>query len=401
MAFLILLDHQSLKWAIQLFLTLIFLQLFFQKNFLLHLNLFFYGYSHLEKIVINTPINSIPDFCFFECISLKSVTLCGFELLANSTIQFDGSSINSIGESAFSEVPISYVYVSKSISYLSRTAFAFINTMISMNVQLPFQEYFNLSIQGMTNLASFILENISIISNSILDLADLNITTLDDSAYSQVGIIEATLPKVCQKVGSALFASCDKLVKVTIPFECTSIEDSFLDSCLVLDTLIINDHNVLFNHIIDFSGTNINKIGYYAFFRIDSIQQIVFSGPNYFLDSHAFGGLNYLSVIEFTSLLTNFSSDHPFFSCNNIQCIQFSGISCSSFNQFNFQDFFSNTNLENQSSWCNSTCPESSSEEPSEESDFNWTSRFMIIIYIIFSFGLILLISILVFLNKK
>jgi hypothetical protein len=76
------------------------------------------------------------------------------------------------------------------------------------------------------NLQSFILNNVSIIKNKILDLTSTNITNILAYTYQNIGIIEAFFPKSLIEFQKDALSGCLSLKRVIIESDISKFPSS-------------------------------------------------------------------------------------------------------------------------------------------------------------------------------
>lgn len=132
----------------------------------------FTNYFSLQTIEINFQFTAIPNKLFYNCPSLELIVINGIPILGKKYLQFERTNINSIGASAFSEVPITIAVIPNFIETLDLNAFVGCTSLLSLNVQKPLNDYFRLVLGSLFNLVNFTLDDVPIIQNKVLDLSN-------------------------------------------------------------------------------------------------------------------------------------------------------------------------------------------------------------------------------------
>lgn len=153
----------------------------------------------------------------------------------------------------------------------------------------------------MTELTELIVDGISFIKNSILDLSEVNIPNLINASFRSTPITEAILPKSCNEISDSIFDSCTLLSKITIPAEVKTIPPHSFAYCSSLQQLMIADVYILNNHVFDLTKTNIELIGSDAFNQIGSITKIIIPNRNIIIEADSFGNNDKLDTVEFAN----------------------------------------------------------------------------------------------------
>ena len=153
----------------------------------------FYGCYSLQSITIPENVTSIASSMFYGCYSLQSITI--------------PKNVTSIGSSAFNNCyNLSSIMIPKNVTSIGSNAFS---------------NCYNLS------------------SITILE----NVTSIGTSAFSNCyNLSSITIPENVTNIGNNMFSNCYNLSSITIPENVTSIGNSAFQSCFGLGFIkFIND----------------------------------------------------------------------------------------------------------------------------------------------------------------
>jgi hypothetical protein len=202
------------------------------------------------------------------------------------------------------------------------------------------------------------LSDIQIITNTKLNLADINETKLPSHIFESAPITEAFIPKGFSAFEEAIFANYTKLKNITIDSKMSEIPSSIFSRCTNLSFIQIGGQTVLENNVLDLRS--VSAVHQKDFYNFGSIQKIVFPLSKYAIDAQAFGDDQNLQTIEFQSPPINSTLNSSLFSyCRNINCTQYLKTTCNDFSENIFQEVFKDSNFEKDTfhdNWCDSRC---------------------------------------------
>jgi fucose permease len=99
-------------------------------------------FSQVEDIEIYCELKHIPNMFFYQCSTLKSIKILNQTILYNGTLDFSNSIVESIGIDSFSLTSINHIKVPSSVS-LDFQSFSRISSLVSLNIDQPFETYIN------------------------------------------------------------------------------------------------------------------------------------------------------------------------------------------------------------------------------------------------------------------
>lgn len=312
---------------------------------------------------------------FFEnCDVLKQIIINGKEIYSNGYLNLNGSNIVSIDNSPFQSMPMTDAYIPASVTQLHPKSFALCTKLVNLMIDLSAENFFPLELYQIRALTNYTINSIPIIQNRILDLSNLNITSIEEMAFSSLTLIEAKLANISQNFEKRVFADCQNLKRVIIPYPIQRISQEMFYNCYNLATIVINDSLFLDQNVLDLSKSSVVNVDSAAFASV-SILKVIFGKESVTMQDGIFGQNSVLTNVEFLEIPTELNINSSFSSCPNLFCVSFpSENSCQLFPQLSFSDFVKNSiNLQNKDQWCEISCSviKSGSESEDESSDDN------------------------------
>ena len=267
----------------------------------------FYNCSSLRSITISDSVKTIGQYAFYNCSSLRSITISdSVKTIGNyafyncSSLQnvIIGNSVTSIGAYAFNFCySLQNAVIGNSVTLIGNYAFSSCTSL--QNITIP---------DGVTSIGGSVFYNCySLQSITIPD----SVTTIGNSAFSSCPSLQSvTIPDGVNSIGDRAFQKCSSLQSITIPDGVTSIGEEAFESCSSLQSITIPNSVTtigsqafyycyfLQNIIIPDSVKSIDS---YAFYNCHSIQSITIPKSVKSIGEYAFGACYSLQYIDFTS----------------------------------------------------------------------------------------------------
>ena len=153
------------------------------------------------KAVIPPGTRSVPNYAFFWCSSLVSVTI--------------PASVTSIGLDAFYYcTSLVSVEIPASVASIGLDAFYYCTSLVSVTIPASVTSIGDSAFRQCSSLVSVT------ISASVTSVGDL-------AFYQCSSLVSVEIPASVASIGSYAFSNCTSLVSVTIPASVTSIGDAF------------------------------------------------------------------------------------------------------------------------------------------------------------------------------
>lgn len=199
------------------------------------------------------PVVSIGDYAFYNCQSLKNVTI--------------PSGVTSIGNSAFRNCyALTNVTIPSGVTSIEDYTFNFCYSLTNITIPSEVTNIGNYAFASCSGLISVTMPSgVTSIGNyafsycsSIRDLTiSSSVTSIGNSAfYDCQRLKNVTLPNGLTSIGSYAFNDCSSITNITIPSSVTSIGNSAFGSCYNLFSINVESNNSLYTSI---DGVLFNK----------------------------------------------------------------------------------------------------------------------------------------------
>ena len=188
----------------------------------------FYNCTTLKTITIPDSVTSIGEDAFYYCSSLASVTIpdsvtsigsAAFQYCDRLTSVTIGNSVTSIGNYAFQYCSsLTSVTIPNSVTSIGSAAFSYCSSLASVTIPDRVTSIGNYAFYGCSILASVTIGN--------------SVTSIGNYAFSHCSsLTSVTIPDSVTSIGSYAFSSCSSLTSVTIPNSVTSIGSAAFSYC--------------------------------------------------------------------------------------------------------------------------------------------------------------------------
>ena len=277
----------------------------------------FYNCSSLKSVTILDSVTSIGSYAFEGCTSLTEMTLpfVGQSIKANSGYNqvfgyifgYKTSKSATISGATYQYSDSSYYhyYIPTSLKKVTITS-----------EDIPFKAFYNCN--RLTNIT---------IGDKVVNIGDY-------AFYNCSSLTDITIPDGITSIGYYTFAYCSSLNSIEIPNEVTSIDNCAFYECSSLSSIIIPDgvtsigHNA-FTNCINLSsvtlGANVKSIGSYAFYGC-GFKSIVIPDGVTTIYSSAFSQCKSLRSIVIPKSITIIDS-YVFHNCTALMSIKYVGTS--------------------------------------------------------------------------
>ena len=264
------------------------------------------------KTIIILGGTTIPEYAFYGCSSLTSITI--------------PNSATSIGERAFYNCStLTTIIIPNSVTSIGNSAFYNCSSLESITIP-----------SSVTNIGNSAFSSCSSLTN--ITIPD-SVTSIGNYAFYGCSSLESiTIPSSATSIGSDAFSYCSSLESITIPSSVTSIGSNAFRYCTQLQSVTFEPNSKLesigedaFSNCISLesitipsSVTNIGNgaFGNGAFYKCIKLQSVTFE-PNSKLESigsNAFSNCISLESITIPSSVTSIGY-HAFSNCSSLESI--------------------------------------------------------------------------------
>ncbi|MBE5791065.1 MAG: hypothetical protein E7322_02775 [Clostridiales bacterium] len=253
----------------------------------------FYECTTMKSITIPEGVTIIGEYAFWKCSNLKSVIIPEGVTKIESYAFMDCTSLTSIS-------------IPDSVTILGAFAFKNCNSLASATLSGGLTSVYRYMFEGCASLNSIVIPD--------------SVKSIGDAAFRGCkSLTSITLPASLEQVGLAVFAGCDKL---------THVYAADLESWLNI-SFAINDTTsspMCFARNLYFGGElatnivipeNITSIGNYAFYNVRSLKEVKLPSGLKSIGKHAFSFCTGLTTVALPEGLTSIGGN-AFGNCINL-----------------------------------------------------------------------------------
>jgi len=214
----------------------------------------------IKKIILNTGIENIGDYAFYECSNLLDVKIPnGVISIGNNSFQYCKnlkdvqipSSVMSIGRVAFSECSsLNNIMIPPNVTVINDQTFGYCSALTTIVLPSTLTRIGDFSFRNCYNL-----KNVSIPSD---------VTSIGMGAFADCSeLTSIIIPSGVTSISDFLFIRCSKLTSITIPQNVTIISSGAFEECDSLTNITI--------------PSNVETIGQIAFAGCQNLRSITIS----------------------------------------------------------------------------------------------------------------------------
>lgn len=268
--------------------------------------------TDITSIVLPDGITELPDYCFYLCNELASVTLPG--------------GLKSMGQSCFSESGIEGISLPETLTSLGSSCFYNCRKLTTIDLpdgitSLPDRCFFQCqNLETVTLPGALVSIGNECFQNSFITQISMpnSVTYVGSSCFYKCRELESVvLSEGLVLLNDSTFLDCSSLKSITIPSKTDSICDNCFEGCEALETVILpNTVTYLGNQCFQdcHSLANINLpnsltyIGIYCFSGCESLKSAVIPDGITSLGSRIFNECTSLESITLPGSLTEIGS---------------------------------------------------------------------------------------------
>ena len=236
----------------------------------------FYGCFSLTSITISDSVTSIGDYVFYDCIALTSVHITDLAAWCNIDFNYISNPLYYAHNLYLDDNLVTELIIPDSVTSIGNSAFYGCESLTSVTIPSSVT-----SIGGFAFRYCFNLKSVTIPDS---------VTSIGEEAFGGChSLTSVTIPSSVTSIGGSAFYGCSSLTSITIPNSITSIGWRVFEHCSSLTSVTIPDSvttigyaafsncKSLMSVTIPDSVTNIDEA---AFFACDSLTSLVVSSEN-------------------------------------------------------------------------------------------------------------------------
>lgn len=282
----------------------------------------FQSCAKLESVVIPSTVTELKDYVFSMCKGLKQVTL--------------NDGLQAIGQYAFSDcIALESLVLPDSLVTLQPYSFTGCTVLNNVTIGKNLQTIEAYSFYGCDALCTIQLGE--------------NLEVIGEGAFQSCGLTSVTIPDSVKKLGAICFTDCVDLAEVTLgdglesigqyAFNNTALVNNCTEDVLMVGNWILGVMNLEIadtyftpENVIGiadraFAGLpnveriilqNVKYIGEYAFYRCDSLMDVVASDALLRISKRAFSNCAHLKYVTLGNSLTHIG-DAAFYKCERLE----------------------------------------------------------------------------------
>ena len=261
----------------------------------------------IPETIEGKKVTSIGAYAFYECSSLKEITIpSGVTSIEKNT--FDGcsslqqitipDSVINIGDDTFYGCEsLQQITIPNSVTSIGRWAFCSCRALTQITIP-----------DSVTSIGVGVFADCQALTQ--VTIPD-GVTSIGISAFSECSSLQQiTIPDSVINIGDNTFYGCESLQQITIPDGVTSIEDAAFCGCNSLKEITIPD--------------GVTSIGYVAFHECASLKQITIPDSVTDISDSAFADCEALQQITIPDSVTKIG-ESAFNGCTSLTAIYFYG----------------------------------------------------------------------------
>ena len=317
----------------------------------------------LTSITIPSGVTDIPNFAFWNCRQLSSITFVGNSVTRIGNYAFEGCSFSSfsipnsvitIENNAFINCrSLTSITIGTNVTSIGGEVFRHCTSLTSITIPSSVTSIGNFSFQGCSNLTSVNLPNNVSIGN--FAFADCNftsitiptgVTTINEGTFSGCFSLSSVtfVGNSLTTIGNYAFYYCTALTSITIPSGVTTIGPNTFNNCSALSsvTFVGNTLTTIGNNAFSPSGltsitfpSSVTSIGSQAFKDCGSLTSVTNLPDNVVLGNNVFQScpLTSITIPSGVTDIPNFA----FWNCRQLSSITFVGNSVTRIGNYAFE----------------------------------------------------------------